>query len=98
MTYLKTLPIDCLKIDRSFVQDLSTNPSDKNIVTNIIISIAHHLNLCVTAEGVETKNHYQFLTENHCNQAQGFWFSNPGTYDQFSDVIEEINRKLLNPQ
>lgn len=76
LNYLKNLPIDCLKIDQSFVRDLASNSSVKNIVV-AMIAMAHNLNLHVIAEGVENEEQLQFLRINGCDQAQGYYFSKP---------------------
>ena len=74
--YLKNMPIDRLKIDRSFVQEVMEDSNDAAIVSTIT-SMAHHLKLKVTAEGVENKDQLQFLRQQHCHEAQGFLFSKP---------------------
>jgi len=71
MSYLRKFPIDKLKIDRSFISELTTNPADASIV-QAIISLAHSLNLKVVAEGVETSAQLQRLQELGCDQYQGF--------------------------
>ncbi|MCX7095669.1 MAG: EAL domain-containing protein [Methylobacter sp.] len=76
LAYLKRLPIDQLKIDRSFVQDIPYNKNDVAIV-NTIISLADNLRLEVIAEGVETLEQLNCLAESGCNAFQGFWFSPP---------------------
>ncbi|MEZ6016383.1 MAG: GGDEF domain-containing phosphodiesterase [Planctomycetota bacterium] len=76
LSYLKRFPIDALKIDRSFVTDLTTNPDDAAIATAIIL-MGHSLKLKVVAEGVETENQLAFLRVLQCNEAQGFLFSPP---------------------
>jgi diguanylate cyclase (GGDEF)-like protein/PAS domain S-box-containing protein len=76
LAYLKRLPIDQLKIDRSFVQDIPHNKNDVAIV-NTIISLADNLKLEVIAEGVETLEQVNCLVESGCNAFQGFWFSPP---------------------
>ncbi|KGE18922.1 putative bifunctional diguanylate cyclase/phosphodiesterase [Paenibacillus wynnii] len=74
--YLKNMPIDRLKIDRSFVQEVMEDSNDAAIVSTIT-SMAHHLKLKVTAEGVENKDQLQFLRQQRCHDAQGFLFSKP---------------------
>jgi len=76
LAYLKRLPVQSLKIDRSFITDVTKNKDDAAIVRGII-QLAHSLSLYVTAEGVETKEQLEFLKENHCEIAQGFYFSKP---------------------
>lgn len=74
--YLKSLPIDTLKIDKSFLQDV-TNDDDNAAITDTIITLAHNLNLNVIAEGVETKQHVEFLSARDCYLMQGYYFSRP---------------------
>jgi diguanylate cyclase len=73
---LKTLPIDRLKIDRTFIGGVMTDPED-SAITATVISLAHELHLQVTAEGVETAEQLAFLRERGCDEAQGFYFSRP---------------------
>lgn len=75
-SYLRQLPIDTIKIDRSFLKDVSSNPDDAAIVS-AIIAMSHGLNLEVIAEGVETEEHRQFLREQGCDLFQGFLLSRP---------------------
>ncbi len=74
--YLKSLPIDTLKIDKSFLQDV-TNDDDNAAITSTIITLAQNLNLSVIAEGVETKQHVEFLSARDCYLMQGYYFSRP---------------------
>jgi len=76
LVHLKHLPIDTLKIDQSFIRDITTDPDDKAI-TAAIIALAHTLNLDVVAEGVETAEQLAFLTERGCDYYQGNYFSAP---------------------
>ncbi|GGH54205.1 hypothetical protein GCM10008014_22630 [Paenibacillus silvae] len=74
--YLKDLPIDRLKIDRSFVNEIMEDSNNAAIVSTIT-SMAHHLQLKVTAEGVENEDQILFLRNQHCHEAQGYFFSQP---------------------
>ena len=77
LNYLKRFPIDTLKIDKSFVNDITTDHNDKAIVA-AITAMARQLNLEVVAEGVETKAQLEFLRElQHCQTIQGYYFSKP---------------------
>ncbi|MBS4223693.1 bifunctional diguanylate cyclase/phosphodiesterase [Lederbergia citrea] len=74
--YLKDLPINTLKIDKSFIQDIIKD-HDNAAITNTIITLAQNLNLNVIAEGVETKEQAKFLASRNCHLMQGFFFSRP---------------------
>ena len=76
LSYLQRFPIDTLKIDRSFLKDITKNPQSGAIVS-AIISMSHSLNLEVVAEGVETEEQAKFLIEHNCDSIQGFYFSRP---------------------
>ncbi|GAA0791729.1 putative bifunctional diguanylate cyclase/phosphodiesterase [Marinobacterium sediminicola] len=76
LSRLKQLPLNTLKIDRSFIQDIGTDPNDE-VIVRTIIDMAHNLNLKVVAEGVETEQQYQFVKNHLCNQVQGYLFSKP---------------------
>ncbi|MEO8965366.1 MAG: bifunctional diguanylate cyclase/phosphodiesterase [Gammaproteobacteria bacterium] len=83
---LKLFEIDKLKIDKSFVQDLSTNNDSKAIVSNTI-SLAKKIHVSVLAEGVETEEQLDFLQENGCDMIQGFYFSQPLDPDEFTKLL-----------
>src|SRR5690606_16914768 len=74
LAYLKRFPIDCVKIDRSFIRDIPGNRDDVSI-TRSIIAMAHNLKLEVVAEGVETAEQAEFLHAHGCDEIQGFLFS-----------------------
>ncbi|MGE7927334.1 bifunctional diguanylate cyclase/phosphodiesterase [Lysinibacillus xylanilyticus] len=76
LSYLKDFPIDCLKIDRSFVQKIQSNSTDKALV-GMILSMAKHLQLKVVAEGIEEIEQLSYLIDNECDTVQGFLFSKP---------------------
>ncbi|MFF2527480.1 EAL domain-containing protein [Brevibacillus sp. NPDC058079] len=86
LSYLKKFPIHKLKIDRSFITDLSRNDNDKAIVATII-SMAKHLKLDVIAEGIETKDQLDILTENHCKEIQGYYYSRPLSANEVEHVF-----------
>lgn len=86
LSYLKRFPIDALKIDRSFVSDITTNPDDAAIATTIIL-MAHSLRLNVVAEGVETESQLSFLSVLQCNEIQGFLFSPPVPADKARELV-----------
>lgn len=76
LSYLRTLPINILKVDRCFVADIGVNEHDTAIV-GAIISMAQALDLKVIAEGVETRKQLEMLTQLSCDEAQGYYFSKP---------------------
>ena len=87
LSYLKRFPIDALKIDRSFVRDITTDPDDATI-TNAIIGLAHNLRRRVIAEGVETQAQLAFLQKHGCDEAQGFLFSPPVAAKELVRLIQ----------
>lgn len=88
LSYLQRFPINELKIDRSFITDISNSAADESIV-RAIMSMARSLNLAVTAEGVETEEHLQLLRALGCEKLQGYLFSPPMNADRF---IREVAR------
>lgn len=88
LSYLKRFPIDCLKIDRNFVEDLPDRFEDAAIVRSVI-ELAQGLNLRVIAEGVETKPQLDFLREHGCREVQGFYFGFPVPAPQFQETLTQ---------
>jgi len=88
LSYLKQLPIDLLKIDQSFVRDI-TSDKDDAMVVETIIAISRHLGLNVIAEGVETQEQLEFLIDKGCNTFQGYYFSRPLDAEAFGNYISE---------
>jgi diguanylate cyclase (GGDEF)-like protein/PAS domain S-box-containing protein len=88
LAYLKKLPLDILKIDRSFVEEVTEDESNAAIVETII-AIADHLGLEVIAEGVETRAQLEFLQEKGCGRYQGYYFSRPLPVEQFERYLAE---------
>ena len=86
MSYLRSFPIDKLKIDRSFIADLTTRADDASIV-RAIVSLAHGLRLKVVAEGVETLEQLKFLQSVGCDQYQGYHFSEPLPAAEFAELV-----------
>ncbi|HEY8607347.1 MAG TPA: EAL domain-containing protein [Noviherbaspirillum sp.] len=86
LSYLKRFPIDTLKIDRSFVQDVTTD-ADSAAITRAIISMARSMNHKVIAEGVETEEQFAFLRDEGCDQVQGFFVDRPLTSTEFEQKI-----------
>lgn len=87
LSYLKRFQIDKLKIDQSFVSEISTNKNDAEIVTTII-AMANNLHLDVIAEGVETIEQLKYLRENGCNEVQGYYFSQPKSAEAITSMLE----------
>lgn len=82
LSYLKRFHVYKLKIDQSFVRDITEDPEDKAIVA-AIISLANSLGMQTIAEGVETPGQLEFLRLQGCNEVQGYYFSKPLATDQF---------------
>lgn len=87
LSYLKHFPINALKIDRSFVRDITSDPDDAAITT-AIIAMAKSLNLKVIAEGVETVEQLAFLRGHQCDCGQGCYFSQPVAAAQDGDALQ----------
>ena len=86
LSYLKRFPIDTVKIDRSFVRDLTTDADDASIVS-AVIGMGKRLHMQVVAEGVETPEQLVFLTEQSCPEGQGYYFSRPMVAEEFAKLL-----------
>ena len=100
LSYLRKFPLDALKIDQSFVQQITTIPDETTIV-RAIISMGRSLNLRVIAEGVETPDQLEFLKAHQCEEAQGYYFSPAVLPQQFAKLLEagfwELGEKSTQP-
>ncbi|MEJ7601330.1 MAG: EAL domain-containing protein [Kofleriaceae bacterium] len=94
LSYLHRFPVDALKIDRSFVAQITSAEEDVGIVT-AVISMARSLKLRVVAEGVETLAQLRFLRAQECDQAQGYYFSRPVVANQYAQLLQAGGRQPL---
>lgn len=92
LSYLKHLPIDTLKIDRSFISEVDTNPTDEIIVKAILV-MAHSLGIRVVAEGVETAAQLAVLLQHGCEVAQGYYFSRPMPADHCRQLLLDLGQR-----
>jgi len=92
LSHLRTLPIDVIKVDRSFVHDVTAAPADVS-VTRAVITMAHSLQMKVLAEGVETEGQLALLVANGCDQMQGYYFSAGVSAAEIETLLRE-NRRL----
>ncbi|MDK9694421.1 MAG: EAL domain-containing protein [Sulfurimonas sp.] len=88
LSYLKKFPIDTLKIDKSFVDDIIDKDESGRLLVNTILSMGKSLHLKTVAEGVETKEQYEFLRDNGCDTIQGYYFAKPMCEDEFIKLLE----------
>lgn len=87
LSYLRRYPFDILKIDRSFITEIATNPGDRELVS-ATISMAHRMGLKVVAEGVETEEQLAYLKQEQCDLIQGYYYSKPLVADYFDYFLE----------
>ena len=94
LAYLKDLPIDTLKIDRSFVRDIkSTGDAGEGVIAQAIISLGHNLDLKVIGEGVETDAQLRFLAKHRCDEVQGFYYGEPVAPEAFAKLLAKNRRR-----
>lgn len=88
LSHLRRVPVDGVKIDRSFITDVLRDPDDLAL-TSAIIAMAHSLGITVVAEGVEKEGQFNLLRERHCDLAQGYWMSHPLELPEFMALVAE---------
>lgn len=88
LSYLQRFPIDAVKIDRSFVRDITANSNDAEIAA-AVIDMSHRLKLDVIAEGVETDEQLDFLRQRQCDEMQGYLFSKPVPAEEFAAIVKQ---------
>lgn len=106
LSYLKDFPVDKLKLDKVFIEDITqrdldnqlrdmTNKADHTAITLAIINMAHSLNLKVVAEGVETNEQYRYLKLKGCDEMQGYYFSGPLTAEEMTQMLEDKQHGVI---
>ena len=86
LSYLQKFPFDKIKIDRSFVSNVQSNPQSATII-RAVIGLGRGLNLPIVAEGVETQGELDFLTEEACDEIQGYLVGRPAPIDLYADLV-----------
>jgi diguanylate cyclase len=86
LSYMKRFPIDSLKIDQSFVRDMTTDSDDASIVS-AVINMGRSLNMRVVAEGIQTRDQFEFLKDRHCPEGQGYFFAPPVPAAQLTELL-----------
>lgn len=89
LSYLKHFPIDRLKIDKSFVQEIAEKSGDAAAIVEAVVALGHSLKLTVIAEGVEQQDQVDFLYRRKCDELQGYFFSRPLTPDALAEVLRK---------
>ena len=88
LNYLRKLPLDELKIDRSFIMEVSESADSRAIVSTIVF-LAQSFNLFIVAEGVETRGQLEFLHAEHCHRIQGYYLSAPKNAKDITDFLHK---------
>jgi EAL domain-containing protein (putative c-di-GMP-specific phosphodiesterase class I) len=94
LSYLKRFPVDCLKIDQSFIRDITIDDEDAAIA-QMVVALGHNLKQVVVAEGVETQGQLAFLKAHRCDQMQGYLFSPPVPAHEFEAILVSGKRLAL---
>ena len=94
LSYLKRFAIDCLKIDQSFVRNITSDPNDATIAMTVI-ALSHSMKLSVIAEGVETEAQLNFLRARDCDKMQGYYFSKPVPAAEFEQMLRERHKLVF---
>jgi diguanylate cyclase (GGDEF)-like protein/PAS domain S-box-containing protein len=94
LSYLQSFPFDKIKIDQSFISNLGRNPQSQAII-RAVIGLGHGLNLPITAEGVETADQLAFLSQETCDEVQGFLVGRPGPMHLFAELVGDVQSPLL---
>jgi diguanylate cyclase (GGDEF)-like protein len=92
LIYLKRMPISTLKIDKAFIKDIMTEPNDAIIVKSLI-GLGKNLGINITAEGIETEEHFKFLIANECPQGQGYYLARPQCSTQMTTLLKKYTKK-----
>jgi EAL domain-containing protein (putative c-di-GMP-specific phosphodiesterase class I) len=93
LAYLQKFPVNRLKIDRSFISDICTNPGN-SAITHAIITLAHDLGMKVIAEGVESADQFNHLKSENCDEAQGFHFTHPLTVTEMTKWLVQTDGRV----
>lgn len=88
LSHLKRFPISTVKVDRSFIRDITSDPDDA-VIVGAIINMAHNMGLRVIAEGVETQEQLDFLRTLQCDEIQGFLFSPPVPHQEACTLLDQ---------
>ena len=88
LSYLNRFPLDALKLDRSFVHEITSPKANNAAIVHAVITMGKSLKQRVIAEGVETQEQLAFLRDQHCDEGQGYYFSRPVAADEFAKLLE----------